>query len=135
MAGETVPYVICLREAGDQQEKGSEPSAAGTAGADAQQEQQQQEGGSPAPPSAVKGVKAATGGSSSSGSLAERAYHPDELRTDSSLVIDAEYYLGQQVLPVIVRLCAPIEVSWCLVAAWQIVIRAQSCPVGIPCGA
>eukprot|EP00879_Flechtneria_rotunda_P017242 GHRR01018063.1.p1 GENE.GHRR01018063.1~~GHRR01018063.1.p1 ORF type:complete len:332 (+),score=158.96 GHRR01018063.1:91-996(+) len=58
-----------------------------------------------------KGVRAAFAGGAAAGggSLAERAYHPDELRSDPSLVIDADYYLGQQVLPVVMRLCAPIE--------------------------
>lgn len=137
MAGETVPYIICLRikpEALQDQHSFSSPATAATAEQgvpqeqgiqqqqanavdpavkqeSAAQQQQQQAGGSPAPAAAVKGVKSAAGGGSSSGGLAERAYHPDELRSDPSLVIDAEYYLGQQVLPVVVRLCAPIEVS------------------------
>lgn len=132
MAGETVPYVICLRveREGQQHQPGSStqsaiasPSAQQSGG---EQEHQQpagtdtpaviQEGGdqqhpSPAPAAAAKGVKSAAGGGSKSGGLAERAYHPDELRSDPSLVIDAEYYLGQQVLPVVVRLCVPIEVG------------------------
>ncbi|KAL0579487.1 DNA-directed DNA polymerase alpha catalytic subunit pol1 [Marasmius crinis-equi] len=40
----------------------------------------------------------------------ERAHHRDELRkADSELKIDYEYYLSQQVLPPIERLCEPIE--------------------------
>lgn len=54
---------------------------------------------------------AASRGGSAGGSIAERAFHPDELRSDSNLVIDADYYLAQQVLPVVMRLCAPIEVG------------------------
>lgn len=72
-------------------------------------------GGSSAAAAAGVGVGGGGGkgkGSSGGGSIAERAFHPDELRSDSSLVIDGEYYLAQQVLPVVVRLCAPIEVSW-----------------------
>lgn len=57
------------------------------------------------------GVKGKGSSGGAGGSIAERAFHPDELRSDSSLVIDGEYYLAQQVLPVVVRLCAPIEVS------------------------
>ncbi|KEP54793.1 DNA polymerase II [Rhizoctonia solani 123E] len=41
---------------------------------------------------------------------ADRAYHPDELRkTDSELKIDFEYYIAQQILPPVERLCDPIE--------------------------
>jgi DNA polymerase alpha subunit A len=39
---------------------------------------------------------------------AERAKHPDEVRK-SNLQVDHEYYLSQQVLPPIERLCEPIE--------------------------
>ncbi|KAK7051399.1 DNA-directed DNA polymerase alpha catalytic subunit pol1 [Paramarasmius palmivorus] len=40
----------------------------------------------------------------------DRARHRDELRkTDSNLKIDYEYYLSQQVLPPVERLCEPIE--------------------------
>jgi len=41
--------------------------------------------------------------------LAERAFHPEELRGSESLAVDAEYYLGQQVHPVVSRLCGPME--------------------------
>jgi DNA polymerase alpha subunit A len=143
MAGETVPYVICLRLTNQQlhqeQQQQGDASAAPAAvkqedSSQVQQQpaaaaqdatpspaaalQQQQDGSSsPAPASAAasgSGVRAASapagGSSSSSGGLAERAYHPDELRCDPALVVDADYYLGTQVLPVVVRLCAPIEV-------------------------
>ncbi|QRW17152.1 DNA polymerase family B [Rhizoctonia solani] len=41
---------------------------------------------------------------------ADRAFHPDELRkTDSELKIDFEYYIAQQILPPVERLCDPIE--------------------------
>ncbi|KAK9497008.1 hypothetical protein O3M35_012802 [Rhynocoris fuscipes] len=39
----------------------------------------------------------------------QRAYHIDELKSNSSLSIDIEYYLSQQIHPVIARLCDPIE--------------------------
>jgi DNA polymerase alpha subunit A len=143
MAGETVPYVICLRLNNQQQQQQQQQGDTSAAPAAVKQEdssqvqqqpaaaaqdaaaspaaapQQQQDGSSsPAPATAAasgSGVRAASapaGGSSSSssGGLAERAYHPDELRCDPSLVVDADYYLGTQVLPVVVRLCAPIEV-------------------------
>jgi len=42
-------------------------------------------------------------------SYAERAYHPDELKMNSNLEIDYEWYLNQQILPPILRLCEPIE--------------------------
>ncbi|DBA99385.1 TPA: hypothetical protein ACH3X3_011985 [Trebouxia sp. C0006] len=41
--------------------------------------------------------------------LAERAHHPEEINAASTLAVDAEYYLTQQVHPVVSRLCAPIE--------------------------
>jgi hypothetical protein len=139
MAGETVPYVICLRQQQQQQQEGAAAGSAAVkqeedgsqaqqqqqpAGAAAQEaaaspaapkQQQQQDGSSSPAPAAASGsgvrtASAPAGGSNSSGGLAERAYHPDELRANPSLVVDAEYYLGQQVLPVVVRLCAPIEV-------------------------
>jgi DNA polymerase alpha subunit A len=42
-------------------------------------------------------------------SMAERAYHPDEIKGSDSLVVDFDYYLGQQVHPVVSRLCEPIS--------------------------
>ncbi|EKM50078.1 uncharacterized protein PHACADRAFT_213841 [Phanerochaete carnosa HHB-10118-sp] len=50
------------------------------------------------------------GGESSKSAQAERAKHPDEIkRAGSDLRIDYEYYLSQQILPPIERLCEPIE--------------------------
>jgi len=41
---------------------------------------------------------------------AERAKHPDELRrSEGTLLIDHEFYLSNQILPPIERLCDPIE--------------------------
>ncbi|KAI0032658.1 DNA polymerase alpha catalytic subunit, partial [Vararia minispora EC-137] len=40
---------------------------------------------------------------------AERARHPDELRKSTEAKIDFEYYLANQILPPIERLCDPIE--------------------------
>lgn len=43
-------------------------------------------------------------------SLAERAYHPQEVAVPGSgLVPSQHYYLSAQLLPVVTRLCAPIE--------------------------
>ena len=56
-------------------------------------------------PSSSKSGKGGSGG----GGFAEKAFHPEELREDPTLVVDREYYLGQQVHPVVARLCAPIE--------------------------
>ncbi|XP_053207182.1 DNA polymerase alpha catalytic subunit-like [Panonychus citri] len=39
----------------------------------------------------------------------QRAFHPDELKENPSLKIDSNYYISQQILPVISRLCEPIE--------------------------
>nr|XP_043631104.1 DNA polymerase alpha catalytic subunit [Erigeron canadensis] len=49
-------------------------------------------------------------GSSSSAGIAQRARHPDELMKDNeNLMIDIDYYLAQQIHPVVSRLCASIE--------------------------
>ncbi|CAD5116920.1 DgyrCDS5761 [Dimorphilus gyrociliatus] len=42
-------------------------------------------------------------------SHSERAYHPDELAKEDNLKLDKNYYLAQQVHPVVSRLCDPIE--------------------------
>ena len=41
--------------------------------------------------------------------LAERAYHAEEMESNQGLAVDTEYYLGQQVFPVVSRLCIPID--------------------------
>ncbi|KAL4577433.1 hypothetical protein LXL04_013542 [Taraxacum kok-saghyz] len=49
-------------------------------------------------------------GSSTSVGIAQRARHPDELTKDNeNLMIDIDYYLAQQIHPVVSRLCASIE--------------------------
>ncbi|GKB44965.1 DNA polymerase alpha catalytic subunit, partial [Tanacetum coccineum] len=49
-------------------------------------------------------------GSSTSAGIAQRARHPDELKKDNeNLMIDIDYYLAQQIHPVVSRLCASIE--------------------------
>lgn len=39
----------------------------------------------------------------------QRAYHLDELKTESKLKIDKVYYLANQIHPVVSRLLKPIE--------------------------
>lgn len=45
---------------------------------------------------------------SSGGSISQRSYHPDEVEADH-LVADVDWYLAQQLLPPITRLCEYIE--------------------------
>ncbi|CAH1175786.1 unnamed protein product [Phaedon cochleariae] len=42
-------------------------------------------------------------------SSTQRAYHVDELAKNEGLKIDVKYYLGQQIHPVVTRICDPIE--------------------------
>lgn len=42
-------------------------------------------------------------------SAAQRAYHVEELKNNEKLKIDTNYYLGQQIHPVVTRICEPIE--------------------------
>lgn len=44
-------------------------------------------------------------------SMSQRAYHPDELKSNSELTVDTTYYLAHQLHPVVARLCDPIEGS------------------------
>lgn len=39
----------------------------------------------------------------------QRVYHVDELKMNTNLKIDVKYYLSQQIHPVIMRLCLPLE--------------------------
>ncbi|CAA6668372.1 unnamed protein product [Spirodela intermedia] len=49
-------------------------------------------------------------GSGSSAGVAGRARHPDELKRDSGgWMVDIDYYLSQQIHPVVSRLCASIQ--------------------------
>ncbi|KFK28387.1 hypothetical protein AALP_AA8G508400 [Arabis alpina] len=48
--------------------------------------------------------------SASSAGIAERARHPDEVKSDDSRwMVDIDYYLAQQIHPVVSRLCAEIQ--------------------------
>ncbi|PVZ99583.1 hypothetical protein BB558_004382 [Smittium angustum] len=45
-----------------------------------------------------------------SGLLGSKAYHPEEIKnSNGKIVVDAEWYITQQILPPIARLCEPIE--------------------------
>nr|XP_023025122.1 DNA polymerase alpha catalytic subunit [Leptinotarsa decemlineata] len=44
-----------------------------------------------------------------SNSASQRAYHIEELNKSETLKIDVKYYLGQQIHPVVTRICEPIE--------------------------
>lgn len=45
-----------------------------------------------------------------SGSPADRAFHPEEvLRSEGKLILDVEWYLGQQMHPPVARLIEPVE--------------------------
>ncbi|EPS71274.1 hypothetical protein M569_03479 [Genlisea aurea] len=49
-------------------------------------------------------------GSSTSSGIAQRAKHPDELKKEpGNWMVDIDYYLSQQIHPVISRLCASIQ--------------------------
>ena len=49
-------------------------------------------------------------GAASRTAQADRAFHPDEIRrSNGQLRIDFDFYLAQQILPSIDRLCAPIS--------------------------
>lgn len=48
--------------------------------------------------------------SASSAGIAERARHPDEVKSEGSRwLVDIDYYLAQQIHPVVSRLCAEIQ--------------------------
>jgi DNA polymerase alpha subunit A len=49
------------------------------------------------------------GKSSRNSSLVSRAHHPSELDRDNTLKLDLEWYLAQQILPPVGRLCSVIE--------------------------
>ncbi|XP_057659152.1 DNA polymerase alpha catalytic subunit [Diorhabda carinulata] len=44
-----------------------------------------------------------------SNTAVQRAYHVDELKSNPDLKFDAQYYLAQQIHPVVTRICEPIE--------------------------
>lgn len=49
----------------------------------------------------------------------QRAYAPERLQGEEALGPDAQYYLAQQVHPVVSRICHPIEgIDGALIATW-----------------
>nr|DBA34120.1 TPA: hypothetical protein GDO54_001717 [Pyxicephalus adspersus] len=52
-------------------------------------------------------------------SASQRAYAPEQLQKQDNLCIDTQYYLSQQVHPVVSRICEPIDgIDSALIAAW-----------------
>ncbi|XP_075053924.1 DNA polymerase alpha catalytic subunit [Mixophyes fleayi] len=52
-------------------------------------------------------------------SASQRAYAPEQLQKQDNLSIDTQYYLSQQVHPVVSRICEPIDgIDSMLIAAW-----------------
>ncbi|XP_049622790.1 DNA polymerase alpha catalytic subunit [Suncus etruscus] len=49
----------------------------------------------------------------------QRAYAPEQLQKQENLTIDTQYYLAQQIHPVVVRICEPIDgIDAVLIATW-----------------
>ena len=100
--GDHIPYVIC-----DKTEAEVEAEAASKA-ASVKAEQE-----TPPPKGSMSTIPARTQAASKAGSskgAAERARHPDDVaRSEGKLNLDYEWYLTQQILPPISRLCEPIE--------------------------
>ncbi|XP_054830106.1 DNA polymerase alpha catalytic subunit [Eublepharis macularius] len=52
-------------------------------------------------------------------SASQRAYAPEQLNKQENLVIDTQYYLSQQIHPVVARICEPINgIDSVLIASW-----------------
>lgn len=52
-------------------------------------------------------------------SASQRAYAPEQLQKQDNLTIDTQYYLSQQIHPVVARICEPIEgIDSVLIATW-----------------
>ncbi|KAF4797856.1 hypothetical protein TURU_069929 [Turdus rufiventris] len=52
-------------------------------------------------------------------SASQRAYAPEQLKKQENLKIDTQYYLSQQIHPVVARICEPIEgIDSVLIATW-----------------
>ncbi|KAJ7319534.1 hypothetical protein JRQ81_019045 [Phrynocephalus forsythii] len=52
-------------------------------------------------------------------SASQRAYAPEQLKKQPNLVIDTQYYLSQQIHPVVARICEPIDgIDSVLIAVW-----------------
>ncbi|NXX91398.1 DPOLA polymerase, partial [Centropus bengalensis] len=49
----------------------------------------------------------------------QRAYAPEQLQKQDNLTVDTQYYLSQQIHPVVARICEPIEgIDSVLIATW-----------------
>ncbi|XP_019480791.1 PREDICTED: DNA polymerase alpha catalytic subunit [Hipposideros armiger] len=52
-------------------------------------------------------------------SASQRAYAPEQLQKQDNLTIDTQYYLAQQIHPVVARICEPIDgIDAVLIAMW-----------------
>ncbi|KAM6447113.1 DNA polymerase alpha catalytic subunit isoform 2-T2 [Liasis olivaceus] len=52
-------------------------------------------------------------------SASQRAYAPEQLKKQANLTVDFQYYLSQQIHPVVARICEPIQgIDSVLIAAW-----------------
>uniref|UniRef100_A0A8C8VE11 DNA polymerase n=1 Tax=Pelusios castaneus TaxID=367368 RepID=A0A8C8VE11_9SAUR len=52
-------------------------------------------------------------------SASQRAYAPEQLQKQENLTVDTQYYLSQQIHPVVARICEPIDgIDSVLVATW-----------------
>lgn len=64
--------------------------------------------------------------SQSSSLIASRAYHPDEVsRSEGTLTVDYEWYLNNQILPPISRLCEPIDGTSIAILSTQLGLDAS----------
>lgn len=94
--GDHIPYVVCEQMAGSAPAQGQGPKDSPGPAASPTSEK---ENASPA--------KAASAGSSKG--AADRAYHPEEVvKSSGAITPDVEWYLAQQILPPIARLCEPV---------------------------
>lgn len=104
--GDHIPYVICKEAVGSVNLEAAAAAAAAAAASGAA-------GGAGAAPTeggAADGA-AAPAAASSAGGPAARAWHPDDVRKGVAagvLNVDYEWYLTQQILPPVSRLCEPI---------------------------
>nr|XP_012423780.1 PREDICTED: DNA polymerase alpha catalytic subunit-like [Odobenus rosmarus divergens] len=54
----------------------------------------------------------------------QRAYAPEQLQKQDNLTIDTQYYLAQQIHPVVARICEPIDgIDAVLIATWLGTLR------------
>lgn len=105
--GDHIPYVICKEAVGSVNIEAAAAAAAAAAASGAAGGA----GAAPAEGAAGADGAAAPAPSSSAGGPAARAWHPDDVRKGVAagvLSVDYEWYLTQQILPPVSRLCEPI---------------------------